>query len=95
MSEMAPDPVDRARSMAAKAPLADIEKAILDAHAQGDGLRLAALYCEAADLYEAAGDVDAACFFLTQAMVFALQDGADLAQTLRRRLHAYGREEES
>ncbi|MGI9426678.1 MAG: hypothetical protein ACR2PA_26115, partial [Hyphomicrobiaceae bacterium] len=70
----------------------ELERAVLDAHAQSDGRQLAKLYTAAADHYEHVGDVDAACFFLTQALVFALQEGADLAHTLQRRLHAYGRE---
>ena len=39
------------------------------------------------------GEIDAACFFLTQAYVFALSAGAPQADALRARLQAHGREE--
>ena len=93
MPEVVQGHCDCAQKETAAAHLAQIERAIIDAHARHDGLQLARLYGDAADCYEKLGDADAACFFLTQAMVFALQEGVDLAQTLRQRLHAYGREE--
>ncbi|MEO1248707.1 MAG: hypothetical protein AAFW76_02590, partial [Pseudomonadota bacterium] len=46
---------------------------ILAAHACDDATALADLYRQAADLQDADGNTDAACFFLTQALVFALQ----------------------
>lgn len=70
-----------------------LDAEILDAHARDDGLALARLYGQAADLAEAKGDVDGCCFFLTQAYVFALQSGAPQAGALHARLVAYGREE--
>ena len=51
------------------------------------------LYAEAGDLAEAAGEIDAACFFLTHAYVFALATGAAEAGALHARLLAHGREE--
>ena len=53
-------------------------------------MRLVQLYAEAADQ---AGDVEAECFYLTQAYVFALQTGAPEADSLHARLKAHGREE--
>ena len=50
---------------------------ILRAHETGDGTALAALYGKAADALEEAGNEDAACFFYTQAYVFALETGHD------------------
>ncbi len=70
-----------------------LERALLEAHAQGDGKRLAELYERAADLSEADGDADAASFFLTQALVFALQEGHENSKLLKARLHHYGRED--
>ena len=61
-----------------------------------DPLRLQAMRRaaeEAAGRLERAGDTDAACFFLTQAYVFALEGGLPAARHLHRRLAAHGREE--
>lgn len=66
-----------------------LEEAILAAHAAGDRRALAALYARAADSLT---DLDAACFFLTQAYVFALEAGAPEAAPLHARLKAHGRE---
>ena len=71
----------------------ELERALLAAHSEEDGLLLAQLYEQAADLSEAAGDAEAACFYLTHALVFALQEGADSVGSLRARLHAYGCED--
>lgn len=64
----------------------ELEKALLAAHASGDGPELARLYTAAGDQAEAAGDIDAACFYLTQAFVFALESGLPEAAELNRRL---------
>jgi len=64
----------------------------LAAHRAGDHATLARLYAQSADLHEAAGDLDAACFYLTQAYVFALIAGDARAQELNRRLAARGRD---
>lgn len=72
---------------------ADLDNRLLAAHAAGDEQELVALYTEAADLFEAEGDVDAACFYLTQAYVFALQTGAADAPALQQRLFEHGREQ--
>ncbi len=70
-----------------------LDSALLAAHAANDLPNLSRLYTQAADLAETRGDVDATCFFLTQAYVFALQ--ADCVGTggLHARLVAYRREE--
>jgi hypothetical protein len=70
---------------------AALHAAILSAHAQHDLEQLVELYAIAADGEEAQGDVDAACFFLTQAFVFALEAGVARAYELNRRLVAHGR----
>lgn len=66
---------------------------MLDAHALGDLTALVGLYTQAADKREASGDVDAACFYLTHAYVFALDRGDARAGALHARLKARGREE--
>ncbi len=53
---------------------------------------LTKIYTDAANASEKCGDIDEACFFLTQAYVFALQQGADTAPGLRSRLIKHGRE---
>jgi len=67
----------------------DLDARLLAAHAAGDGRALVTLYTEAAD---AATDIDAACFYLTHAFVFALEQAHPDVDTLRARLVAEGRE---
>jgi hypothetical protein len=68
-----------------------LEARIIAAHEAGDGVGLAKCYGEAADSAETEGDIDRACFFLTQAMVFALEAGLASAADFEGRLRAYGR----
>ncbi|WP_138934191.1 hypothetical protein [Roseovarius arcticus] len=68
----------------------DLHTRMLAAHARPDPAALIALYTEAAD---AANDLDASCFYLTHAYVFALEAGAPQARHLHRRLVVHGREE--
>ena len=68
----------------------DLDAQILAAHARRDFDALATLYEQAADR---AASVDAECFFLTYAYVFALDAGATGAPRLHARLKAYGREQ--
>ena len=70
-----------------------LDAALIEAHEAGDGPRLVSLHTQAADAAEAKGDIDACCFHLTQAYVFALACGARQAESLHARLLAYGREE--
>ena len=72
---------------------AALDAALIAAHEEGDKTRLVALYREAAERAEAAGETDACCFFLTQAYVFALVSGDPDAARLHARLLAAGREE--
>lgn len=72
---------------------AKLDADLLAAHAAGDQPALVRLYAEAGDAAEAAGEIDAACFFLTHAYVFALASGAAEAGALHARLLAHGREE--
>ena len=65
---------------------------MLTAHARADLGGLVTLYSQAADMSESANDTDAACIYLTQAYVFALDCGATEAQTLHARLKTHGRE---
>lgn len=71
----------------------DLDAQLIAAHESGDLPALVALYSKAAQEAEAAGDVDAACFFLTHAYVFALEAGDARSEALHQRLKAYGREE--
>ncbi|KIN66508.1 hypothetical protein [Sulfitobacter donghicola] len=65
---------------------------MLEAHAADDKGALIGLYTQAADR---ADDVDAECFFLTHAYVFALEAADPRAQDLRARLVTHGREVEA
>ncbi|SPH21531.1 hypothetical protein ASD8599_02283 [Ascidiaceihabitans donghaensis] len=69
--------------------MTDLNAAMLAAHTASDQNALVALYTQAADQ---AVDLDAACFFLTHAYVFALELGHTQAEALRLRLVAEGRE---
>jgi len=70
-----------------------LNQQLLDAHEQNDNPALVLLYTKAAGECEQSGNIDAACFYLTHAYVFALQEGMIEANDLRQRLVKYGREE--
>lgn len=72
---------------------AALDARLIAAHEARDWSALVRLYAEAAESSEAAGDVAAACFFLTHAYVFALQTGDARASALHARLKERGREE--
>ncbi|WP_417729157.1 hypothetical protein [Roseovarius sp.] len=69
--------------------MTDLDSAMICAHAAGDHGALITLYAQAADT---ANDLDAACFYLTHAYIFALEAGAAEAAALHARLVAHGRE---
>jgi hypothetical protein len=70
-----------------------LNKALLIAHDTGDRAALVQLYQQAGEQHEAAGDIDAACFYLTHAYVFALEAGFGQADAIKAKLIRYGREE--
>jgi hypothetical protein len=70
-----------------------LEQELLSAHARDDRRALIGLYAQAANIREEVQDIDAACFYLTHAYVFALDVGANEALELHARLKARGREE--
>ncbi|KZY46979.1 hypothetical protein A3731_01040 [Roseovarius sp. HI0049] len=70
--------------------VASLDAQLLAAHDGDDRFALIRLYTQAADI---TNDIDAACFFLTYAYIFALEAGAPEAATLHARLKAHGREE--
>ena len=70
-----------------------LDAELIAAHEAGDWAALVSYYRRAADQEQAAGNVDACCFFLTQAYVFALQSDDPGAADLHARLKALGREE--
>jgi len=72
---------------------AALDAALIAAHEAGDARALVRLYARAADGAKAEGDINAACFYLTHAYVFALESGAPEADALHTRLMAHGREE--
>ncbi|CAD0185972.1 hypothetical protein RUESEDTHA_02875 [Ruegeria sp. THAF57] len=69
----------------------DLDRLLLEAHDRNDFDALIRYYTMAADECETAQDIDAACFYLTHAFVFALEFGAAEADALNARLAAYGR----
>lgn len=72
----------------------ELDSRLLQAHAEDDKQALIDLYTLAADQSETVGDIDAACFYLTHAFVFALEAGAPEAAVLNRRLVERGRAHE-
>lgn len=70
---------------------AELDRALLEAHGAADIGALVRLYTLAGDERETAGDIDAACFYLTHAFVFALEADACEADDLNRRLAERGR----
>lgn len=73
-------------------PLAALEDALLSAHAADDRMALVSLYKEAGEIKKQAGETDAACFYFTQAYVFALETGHEAAGDLLGKLVQYGRD---
>lgn len=71
---------------------ADLDAALLAAHAKQDAGTLIGLYAQAGEAVQAQ-DADAACFYFTQAFIFALEAGDPRALGLQVRLHALGRED--
>jgi hypothetical protein len=65
-----------------------LQDRLLSAHARDDRAALIGLYTEAAD---AAPDLDAACFYLTHAYIFALEKGDPAAERLYHRLKTHQR----
>ncbi len=72
--------------------LENLDARMLAAHGDNDLVSLIGLYTLAANMSEARGDIDAACFYLAQAYVFALDTGAPAARTVHARLKVHGRE---
>ena len=66
-----------------------LDRQLLEAHDANDTAALVSLYMQAADDTD---DINAACFYLTHAYVFALERGDKAADALRERLAAHGRE---
>ena len=69
----------------------DLNARLLRAHEAEDTIALVQLYTLAADQVEQ-HDINAACFYLTHAYVFALESGDAACPALRARLVAHGRE---
>lgn len=69
----------------------ELEQQLLKAHEGPCPDRLAKLYAQAADNAVKHDDIDAACFYLTQALVYALEAGLDESEQLRETLRGYGR----
>jgi len=70
-----------------------LESALLRAHDKNDVAELVRLYTIAGDLAEQRQDIDAACFYLTHAFVFALEAGAPEAAILNKKLADHRRAE--
>lgn len=69
----------------------NLNQKLIAAHAENNVPTLVNLYTEAADGCENAGNIEATCFYLTHAYIFALEFGSEKAGDLHRRLLQYGR----
>ena len=69
-----------------------LDAAMLRAHEAGDSVEIGMLYGRAGDAAERADDIDQACFFWVQAMVFLLEAGSAQADRYRLKLVRNGRE---
>lgn len=72
---------------------ADLNAEMLAAHAAGDKLAIMRLYHQAGSQMLANGEIDAGCFYLTHAYIFALDCGSAEAAVIHQILVAHGREE--
>lgn len=70
----------------------DLDDEIIEAHSDDDRHRLCTLYLKAGEVKEATGDIDAACFLLTQAYVYGLETGNKDCARARAKLVAHGRD---
>jgi len=69
-----------------------LEQALLLAHEKNICADLIKYYTEAATIMENNGDIDEACYYLTQAYVYALECGSEpQSAALHNRLAKYGR----
>jgi len=68
--------------------MTDLNTRLLRAHAAGDHAALVPLYTEAADQ---TNDIDTACFFLTHAYIFALEQNHPATKSLYARLAEHSR----
>ena len=71
--------------------MSDLDDALLAAHARGDNSTLVRMYRQAGEAVLETNEVQG-CFYLTQAYVFALESGMDVAEDLRAVLVERGRE---
>ena len=69
-----------------------LDQRLIAANLANDNIELIALYQHAAEISEAKGAVDETCFFLTQAYVFALQEGSPQSRQIKEKLVAHARE---
>ena len=68
--------------------MSDLDDRLLAAHAREDRRALVTLYGEAG---MTANDIDASCFYLTHAYIYALEMGHPDADSLHARLAKHGR----
>jgi hypothetical protein len=73
-------------------PDAALDAALLAAHAAADIPALARLYRQAGETRLSEGKINAGCFYLVQAYIFALDCGADDIPEIHAILVAHGRE---
>jgi hypothetical protein len=73
--------------------LDQINADLLVAHARGDKPALVRLYLRAGEHMLSLGDIDAGCFYMTHAYIFALDCGDESVAEIHQILVAHGREE--
>jgi len=78
-------------AMLSSAKLRDLDAKIISAHENGDKQILVENYTQLADEAERIGEINACCYFLTLAYVYALELGLENHEVLACRLRAHGR----
>lgn len=73
--------------------IVDLDRQLLAAHSANDMAELVRLYQQAGAMMIAQNDVDAGCFYLTHAYIFALEIGHSSAPNIHQVLIDHGREE--
>lgn len=72
--------------------LHELDRDLMVAYKVNDKTQIVTLYAKAGEQSEQCKNVDGACFYYTQAYIFALEMDHPLKTTLREKLAHYGRE---
>ncbi len=72
-----------------------LDSDIVDAFQKKQMDKVCSLYYEAANYFEDKADIEAACFFYTQALAMALEENHELKEKIIYKLEKYGRSKDA